>query len=258
MTVLVAIPYWRTAHDFVDEAVRSVLAQTHRDLVCLVAGDGVTPPVRSSDSRLRVVTFPTNEGAPATQQAMLTASPFDWYAPMGADDRIDRDYLERLLALGGKANATHVLWHFADQEEWLVHDSEGNPAHTEFGVFDADLLRSLGGYGASRRVGQDTLLYLQLLPHVTEVQWLTEPGYHKRIHAASLTHAPETTFGSPVRDEVFVHNAEVAETCARWGFTDLERIRGFREWLVPPALKAIMADRVAMVRSVLAPVAVAA
>ena len=82
MTIMVAIPYFSTAEAFIDEAVASVVGQRHDDLICLVAGDGVEPPVTLRDPRVRVVTFPTNEGTPATQQAMLLASPFDWYAPM--------------------------------------------------------------------------------------------------------------------------------------------------------------------------------
>lgn len=258
MTVLLAVPYWSSAEPYIDEAVASALAQTERDLVVLVAGDGVEPPVTVRDPRLVVVTFPTNEGAPATQQAMLQGSPFEWYAPMGADDVIEPEYVERLLALGGRANATHVLWHFDETSEWRVRDSEGNPAHTEFGVFDAELLRSLGGYGADRRVGQDTLLYLQLLPHVTPITWLMEPLYHKRIHAASLTHAPETTFGTPLRNEVFAHNDAIAQAVYHWGFDDLAKVRQFREWLVPPEVRERLAERIGIVRAALAPLAVAA
>ena len=251
MTMLVAIPYWHTAEAFIDEAVASVLASRHDDLVCLVAGDGAAPPVTVRDERLRVVTFPTNEGAPATQQAMLLGSPFEWYAPMGADDRIDPSYLETLLALGGLANASWCLWQFDASSSWTSRDYPGNPAHTEFGVFDAELLRSVGGYGASRRCGQDTLLYLQLLPNLVEIRRTEMALYWKRDHPASLTHAPETTFGSPLRNEVFAHNAEVADTIARWGYGDLARIRQFREWLLGPELREVMAQRVEMVKAAL-------
>ena len=73
MTTLLAIPYWTTAAPYIDEAVASALAQTERDLVVMVAGDGVVPPLTVRDPRLVVVGLPTNEGAPATQQAMLLA-----------------------------------------------------------------------------------------------------------------------------------------------------------------------------------------
>ena len=179
MTVLVAIPYWRCA-DYIDAAVDAVLAQTYRDLVCLVAGDGEVPPVVRMDDRLAVVAFPTNLGAPATQQAMLLGSPFGWYAAHGADDWADPEYLERLMALGTPANGSRALWHEYPDRTVLV---TGDTAHVEFGVFDTDLLRSLGGYGVDRRCGQDTLLYEDILPAFAPVAWCDEPAYHKRIRA---------------------------------------------------------------------------
>jgi glycosyltransferase involved in cell wall biosynthesis len=63
VTVLVSIPYWRTP-ELVEKAVRSVLKQTHRDLVCVVVGDGDEPPLsKVRDSRLVVHSYSTNRGA---------------------------------------------------------------------------------------------------------------------------------------------------------------------------------------------------
>ena len=257
MTVLVAIPYWTTAAPYIDEAVASALAQTERDLVVMVAGDGVEPPVTVRDPRLVVVSFPTNEGAPATQQAMLLASPFEWYAPMGADDRLDPDYLEGLLAGSGKARSSWRLYHFDDEREWVKEDFAGNPAHTEFGIFDTDTLRSVGGYGVERRCGQDTLLYLGLLPHVTPIDRMPGPRYHKRLHGASLTHDEATGHGSAYRTEVITHNDAVMTTLVNWGFGDLARIRAFREWLARDQAD-MMLERERLVRMALSLRAVAA
>ena len=251
MTVLVAIPYGPSAAPYIDEAVASVLRQTEDDLVCVVAGDGEPPPVRSADPRLVVVGFPTNEGAPLTLQTLLLASPFEWFAPMGADDWIDPDYLEGLLGCTGKARSAWRLWHFDETTEWVKQDYPGNPAHTEFGMFDAETLRSIGGYGGERRVGQDTLLYLQLLPFVTPVDRMPGPRYHKRIHAASLTHDEATGHGSDYRREVVEHNDAVASTIQNWGFADLERVRRFREWLARDQA-AVLTERVAIVQDALA------
>ena len=59
------------------------------------------------------------------------------------------------------------------------------------------------------------------------------------------------TFGTPYRNEVFAHNAEVADTIARWGYGDLARIRQFREWLWGSELREVMAQRVEMVKAAL-------
>lgn len=248
MTVLVGIPFGPGCEHFLEEAVDSVLHQSYRDLICLVAGDGaIPPPVTVRDERLRVVSFPTNEGAPMTQQAMLLGSPFGWYAAHGADDWTEPDYLERLLALGSVANASAALWHFDESSEWLVRDR----AHVEFGVFDADLLRSVGGYGVQRRCGQDTLLYENILPNVQPIAWSAEPRYHKRIREGSLTHDPATGFGSQYRTETVWFNTDVAQHCAVIGWHDRESIRRFRDAIVPMSLRPILEERVEMVKAVL-------
>ena len=251
MTVLVAIPYYRDP-EYIADAVTSVLRQTYQDLVCLVACDGEMPdaakgqPFEAGD-RLRVVWFPDNRGAPFTQQAMLYGSHHEWYAPMGADDWLDPEYIERLLSLGTSANASGEIWH-NDYEQSLVHDR----AHTEFGVFNADLLRSVGGYGIDRRCGQDTLLFEDILPHVSPIAYLDEPHYHKRLHAGSLTASPETGYGSPYRTEVVAHNRDVATRCAYPLGWDPVMVRNYRASLVSPEDRAVLAERVELVKAALA------
>ena len=247
MTVLVAIPYWR-ASEYIEQAVDGVLAQSHSDLVCLVCGDGEEPKVRRADSRLVVLTFPTNLGAPATQQAMLLGSPFSHYAAHGADDWTDPKYLAGLIDRSAVATGSRALWHEYPDAHQLV---TGDRAYVEFGCFSTDLLRMVGGYGLDRCCGQDTLLYADLLPHFAEIAWSDEPLYHKRIRAGSLTTNPGTGFGSAYRSEVFVHNRDVSSHCAslQW---DANRVRAYRETLVPASLREPMAERVEMVRSALA------
>jgi glycosyltransferase involved in cell wall biosynthesis len=54
MTVLVSVPTFGVGTELLEKSVRSVLAQTHTDLVCVVVGDGEHPPLpRITDSRIR-------------------------------------------------------------------------------------------------------------------------------------------------------------------------------------------------------------
>jgi hypothetical protein len=244
----VAIPYFRCA-DYIEQAVTCALAQTHADVRVLVGNDGDEPPRLPKDDRVTLVNFPTNRGAPFTQQAMLLGSPFGWYAPHGADDWTDPEYVDSLMAIDGPAKASGaVWWHYSESSQQLRTNDR---AMIEFGVFDAELLRSIGGYGADRRCGQDTLLFEDLLSSVVPVGWSMRAGYHKRIRAGSLTQDPETGFGSPYRQEVVWHNRDVAVACARIGFADREAIRRYRESLVPADLRAELDDRIGMVREAL-------
>ena len=96
-TVLVCVPYHESTSHLVEKAVRSILAQTHRDLVCVVVGDGAEPPLAGvKDSRLVVYTNRVNRGAYFSQMVALGASPFEWYAPIASDDWVDPEHIEKL------------------------------------------------------------------------------------------------------------------------------------------------------------------
>ena len=251
MTVLVAIPYYQ-AKAYIRKAVETALAQTHRDLVVMVAGDGDDPrPYLKDihDPRLRVVSFPGNGGAPHIQQAMLLASPHEWYAAWGADDWGEPDYIERLLALGGDANATKAFW---------LHQANGKVVrrddyiHGEYGVHRTEMLRSLGGYGIDRRCSQDSLLYTLLLPHITEIRWSDHPAFHKIRRRGSLTD-PRSPTGrrSPYRVEVSKRNDRIRKHCIELGFDDLAAIREYRNSLVAQELLDSLAGRVRVCRAAL-------
>lgn len=248
MTVLIAIPHYGVPEVLLTRAVKRALRQTHSDTVVLVAGDGQQPPLNIRHPRLVVGTFPTNRGAPCTQQAMLLGSPFRWYAPHGADDFTDPDHVSRLLATRSRAaGSSRVWWHEPRKPPQVLRSRR---TWIEFGLFDTALLRSVGGYGAQEPCGQDSLLSLILL-QTSGVRLTTHPTYHKVYRAESLTHDPRTRQGSPIREGVKARNRTVIAECERLGWAPAA-IRGYREGLVPPDVRAELEDRVAMVQRWLA------
>jgi hypothetical protein len=242
VTVLVAIPSFGVPGALVDAAVRHALAQRHADVVVLVAGDGQAPPVTVRDDRLVVGTFPVHRGAPFTQQAMLLGSPFEWYAPHGADDWTAPAHLSRLLSLKADAAGSSVIWfHQPPAAPRLLRSPR---TWIEFGVFRTELLRSVGGYAAHEPCGQDSVLTSILLGS-SGVALSRVPTYHKRFRADSLTHDPATRQGSPVRLGVRARNRSVLERCAAIGWRDRDGIRAYRDGLVPGPLRSELEDRAA-------------
>jgi uncharacterized protein (DUF433 family) len=242
VSVLVAIPVGPgISPELLDKAVRHALAQT-AEVVVLAAGDGVKPALSFRHDRLVVGTFPTNMGAPATQQAMLWGSPFPWYAPHGADDFVEPTHVASLLALRSKAAGSSVIWYHQGAKQKLIRSSR---TWIEFGVFDTDLLRSIGGYGGHEPCGQDSVL-ISILLKAGGVRLTTRPTYHKVYRADSLTRHPLTRGGSPIRTGVRVRNREVLNECQRLGWKP-EPIRAYREGLLTPEIRAELEDRVALV-----------
>jgi hypothetical protein len=246
MTVLVAIPYWGVPGPLIDKAVRHALAQTFQDTVVLVAGDGQRPPVTVRHDRLVVGTFPTNMGAPATQQAMILGSPFAWYAPHGADDWTEPGHIASLVALRRPTAAvgSGSIWYdIPGRTPQLFRSAR---TYIEFGMFDTRLLRSIGGYNAAEPCGQDSVL-ISVLVNTAGVRLTARPTYHKLHRDDSLTHHPDTRGGSPLRTGVRLRNREALAHCAAIGWRNRAAIRAYRESLVPAAIQTQLEDRAALV-----------
>lgn len=269
MTVLVAIPYFRTP-EYIERAVRSVLAQTHRDLVCVVVGDGDAPPLPPiADDRLVVYTYPRNRGAYFAQDVAIWSSPFEWYAPVASDDWLDPRHIEEHLTLGEDA-ACGALWsHGGHCDDYPAHRTcpglVTRKAY-EVGMYRTDRYREIGAHNPAERIGQDSLT-LAVMRLVAPVGAKETPTYHRLWREGSLCTSPETKNGSPARTAMRVRNRQIVARCrdivasgpARHDrAVRAARVRRYREGLVPAALKAELAERVEGLRALLGRQAVAA
>lgn len=251
MTVTVAMPYYGCP-DLVERAVRSVLAQTHRDLRLVVVGDGEEPPLDIRDDRLVVYTLPANRGAYFAFQLILESSPDEWHAPHGADDWTEPEHLERLLALRKDAVAVSTTWYHdarkSPNPEGVLNGGGKRGWHV--GIFNSERLRSIGGYDPSARLSQDThVLRILDLTGGYHRHYSTEPTYHRWKWNGSLTSAPATNLTSPARLAARAYNRPILHRCARLRKPRL--IRQYRDSLVPPAIRAELDVHVGRLSSML-------
>src|ERR687887_1081438 len=101
MKVTVVIPTYNRSH-VVDRAVRSALAQTHRDVEIIVVDDGSTDDTAArvrtfTDPRVRHVARP-HRGVSAARNAGVALATTDVVAFLDSDDVWRPDKLERELA----------------------------------------------------------------------------------------------------------------------------------------------------------------
>lgn len=227
MTTLIAIPYFRTP-EYLERAVRSALNQTDPDSVVLVVGDGERPPLPFTHSRLVWHALAENHGAPFVQQAMLAANPFEWYAPMGSDDWLERDHLESLATVPGPAVYQGVVW-------W--HRGPDDPGSRHFGRyevgrFSTQAVRSIGGYAPHERFGQDTIV-LNLLARTIGMRPNVRATYHRLRRPGSATTSPLTGHGTPARRQLRARNRVVMAACQG---RPIREIRAIRDDIVPLAI----------------------
>jgi hypothetical protein len=238
VTILVTVPYFGCP-DLVETCVRSILHQTVTDLAVLVLGDGEEPPIHIRDDRLDVLTFRENRGPYFRQQSAIVANPFDRYAVVGADDWLEPDHFERLLAIDGDAVLTGAVWFHNLAGGVSVHR-----ANYEVGVFATDRLRAIGGHNPAERVGQDSLL-IHLLRLTGPVAGTDHPTYHRVKRHDSLMTSALTGQGTPYRNDVRRRNRVVYARCEQLGHP--AAIRAYRESLVPEPIRlelAADADRI--------------
>lgn len=229
MTVLVEIGWWHgVPADMLDRAVASVLAQTHSDLRLVVIGDGDPPPVSATDDRLTVYTLPENRGPYFAQAVAIAASPFEWYATLGADDWLEPDHLEHLLAHRATAVMPSYIWSGDRRVSWV----------SECGIVRTDRLRAIGGYNPAERLGQDSLTWRLLHRHGGVVQ-ARKATYHRTIRPDSLTTSPDTGMGSPARLAMRGRNRDVLHATRRM---TVDQVRAYREALVPKRIRAEVAE----------------
>lgn len=156
-----------------------------------------------------------NVGPYGLVQQAITDSAYDGYLFQDADDRSTPFRLERLLALAEETGAELVGCQ-------AIHaDAEGNEQPRAPLPFDVNatlrdepgrhaflhgsslvsrrLVASLGGFASGLRFGADSE-FLWRAHYAGIIRNSDYVGYRRLLRPDSLTHAPETGFGSPARE----------------------------------------------------------
>lgn len=205
-TVAVSIPYYGCPFG-IRRAVDAVLAQTHRDLICVVTNDADTE--RSPWPHLAGITDPrlvryeasTNRGRYFTDAVVLAATDTPWFTVHDADDAAHPRWLEWCLREARKSDADSVLTsqYVRDLKgrqlvEHVKMGNEGREMHHfghMAGLWRSSWLRTVGGPNPHFRVGYDTLL--------STIAWwygryaaLPAPVYTRYRRKGSLTTSPKT------------------------------------------------------------------
>ncbi len=212
VTVLMTV---HNAAPFLGQSIRSILAQTHRDLECLIIDDGSTddsPAIAQSfdDPRIRFVKNPQNTGQTACLNQGLDLATGDFIARQDADDLSQPRRLELQLAAFNRDPQLVLL----GTQGWIInaagHGRGGfnlplRPESIRWSRFFANpfihtsvmFRRGPERYDPAFRICQDYDLWMRLLR--------TGPGMNLRdrlvvyrVHAASLSRTGAQT----VREEV--------------------------------------------------------
>lgn len=242
-----------TAHDradLLDRALRSVEAQTVRDLAIVVVDDAssdATPQVcarhAAADERVQVVRLDDNVGVARARNLGVERSDSEWVAFMDADDHADPTWLEHLLAAAGDADVVKAgyvadvpvgakTFHATSRpvERALV----ATPGATDGSVVrPRDFLYAMGfvwnglysraaikgvEFDPSPSLFEDMVFNLDVMAQVERVAFVPAADYHYVQHSSQrLTSRPQRP-DLPFRASF---GRRVVEQCETWGLGEV-------------------------------------
>jgi glycosyltransferase involved in cell wall biosynthesis len=186
MTISIIIPTYNRA-TLIPRAVNSVIHQTHGDWELVIVDDGSTDNTMSvvkpflEDKRIIYHKKP-NSGAAHTRNVGVDHATGSWVTFLDSDDEADPTWLEKMLHVAEKENASVVCCGVTTYNKLGEVTGQGLPNNmgplfsnkvarfTNGGVFllKKEVFVNIGGFDPQLRSGQHTELALRLIPYLNE------------------------------------------------------------------------------------------
>lgn len=233
-TATIVIPCYN-AVAYLDDAIRSALAQTLRDIEVIAVDDhstdGTLDRLRwwaAQDPRVTVLQTPANGGPAVACNTAYARASGRWVTVLDSDDLFLPERVERLAAFGEARGADMVADnllercfetgrdigpHFPEAEmrhegwitlaEMLRRDMPDLPGKSRLGfvqpMIRRDLLETHGlRFPTQIRAGEDFVHYFECVAHGARFALVPEAWYVYRIRAGSITYRPSSTYHYPV------------------------------------------------------------
>ncbi len=230
---------------FLSDAVRSVLAQTYRDLALYVVDDASSTDAWigaleefAGDRRLVLLRARQNVGHYRLKNALIGCLPHPYIAFQDADDVSRDDRIRRSLRLMAilRAGIVGCSFRYVDENGQALSNKRMPPiangamrAGKSFvclhpsTLVKREVLERLGGFDGTARIAADTDFFLRAR-YVCRIANTFRVLYDKRVRPQSLTMSPDTGFGSDVRNQ-YARDARLRERLRRDASTTEERDR---------------------------------
>lgn len=196
---------------YIEEAMRSCLNQTYKDIELIVVEDcsmdntlSIVEQIAKEDSRVVIVKHETNLGAGMGRRDGINAATGEYFITIDADDWIDEDFIEALVIKAKNTGADVVSGGIT------VERGNGYWEKTCYGDITTtgiDKVKKFWGEKivfmnnkiirtsfrdkiqyCHRRFIEDTPTIIPILHMANQVDYVSNTGYHYRMQDNSLTH----------------------------------------------------------------------
>jgi glycosyltransferase involved in cell wall biosynthesis len=217
--VSVIVPVYERRHCVLD-AVESVLAQTHRDVECIVVDDGSSDgtfdalvAAYADDARVRVFDQP-HRGVSAARNLGIGEARGDYVTFLDSDDLMPESRIRRQLELLTERSCDAVLGRAhsyampgVDPPPWFHAQPEWGGGYLWITVLVATRhLRSVDGFDEALHIGEDIDLLVKLRAAGVRVVAVNETFVLHRFFGDNLTYALRAK-DSSLRDSIRRHLA---------------------------------------------------
>ncbi len=203
-TASIIIPCYNQGH-FIDEAVKSVLAQSYSDFEIIIINDGSTDEstnllLRSYNKPKTKVINTKNQGLAAARNNGIAEATGKYILPLDADDKIEPTYLEKSIKILETNKNIGIVYCRAQlfgsvETEWLLPEYSLERMLLDNIIFCSALFRmedykSIGGYDTSMQHGwEDYDFWLSLLEMGRTVHQIPEILFYYRVSDDSMVRA---------------------------------------------------------------------
>ena len=240
--VSVIMPLYN-AEDYVEAAIRSVLASTYRQLEVVVVDDGstdasakVVEALAQADGRVRLL-HQTNAGPCRARNVAVAASRGRYLLPVDADDLLGQTFIAQAVAVLEQQPRVKVVrptidfiggrsgrWHLAEFSLSLLARRNHIAACA---LFRREGFDRVGGYCEEIKAREDWDFWISMLKDGGDVVRLPEVGYYYRV----LPHSKRFRDRKLAAHVIRTLNARHAAFFERELGGPLRRMRSWSRWI---------------------------
>ena len=213
---------------YINEAIDSVLNQTHRDFEIIVVDDGSTDPRtiqilnKINHPKIKVL-HTNNQGLASARNNGIIAAQADIILPLDSDDKIEPGYIEKALRILNGDPSVGIVYCYTNffeekRGKWLLPEYSLKKMLFENLIFACAFFRradwkTVKGYNPNMKYGwEDWDFWLSIISLGRKVIRIPEALHRYRIRGQSMGHVMTISQQAAMHAQLFLNHQDLYKT----------------------------------------------